>query len=294
MAKVEYGAPSHEALLAWTTCFSESEHRPACLVIPGTPQQREAFFTGFLLPKYARFRPGSVEDIIGPQTRVWLEQGLSRNLVSRIASARLPLDCRDMLPRWAPPQAGVWELLWGLIAIEDFVVEEPLRSRIDQDFLLIRDVYRALWEARFLAKENVNLAPAQECVHTLVRWVSSSVLSLEDEARLQAIGVDRRIHPDERYDLLCFLIVLAAQNGLINQYLIAFDGLEEATEDHVSSLREMHRLITTVSEWIDSAPCPIGILIGHSGQPADLHALSALHEGLAEAVTTGLAWTVKK
>jgi hypothetical protein len=278
-----------EDLLRWVADFTEERPRPACVVLAGKPHERRAFMAQFASTQFAAFQQGALDEISGPTTLTWLSEGLAKNVTARVCQARLPLDCRDAMPPWFPPEPAVWELLWGLVAREDLLVDEPLRSMLDQDFFLIYDVYRALWEARFLAKENVNLGPAQDFVKTMTRWMTS-LLTPEDEKRLQAIGITRTISADQRLDVLCFLLTLASQNALLSRVIFFIDGLERATENDKPVLRELFRFLAAIERWVAIGPCPVGVVIGHTAEHDDLHTLREIDDRLACKVIDGLSW----
>lgn len=295
MSRVVVQPPTTSGLVRWTLSFAEEEERAPFLVLPGRQAARQAFLVRFASAEFNRYRPGVVEDLIGPQTTAWLEQGLCKNLTARVANMRLPNECRAGMPDWFPPEPGNWELLWGLVAAPDFVIDEPLRSMLDQEAYVVHDVYRVLWEARFLVKENKgDRGPAQVLLRTLVRWLTTSLLTTEDEKRLTDMGIRRTVTSDHRFDLLCMLVTLAWQNGIINRFLVYFDGLERATDANTTALHEMYRLLLSLERWIKIGPCPMGVLVGHSADATDLHNLRTIDERLAEKIVDGLAWVREK
>ncbi len=78
-------------------------------------------------------------------------------------------------------RSGTWNLLWELLDVSEFVVEEPLRGLVDQGFLFT-EFFQALWEARFLLQES---APnVEKLVEALIRWMTWAELSSEDRELL--------------------------------------------------------------------------------------------------------------
>lgn len=103
------------------------------------------------------------------------------------------------------------KLLWGLVRVEALHLEEPLVSLVEEDTGSTHDVYVALWEARLLAEDNDPQLP--DFIRTMTRWITMSVMTLEDDQRLREVGITRRIQPGERTALIQFLLTLATQNG---------------------------------------------------------------------------------
>jgi len=265
-------------------------------VIPGPSREdRRFYFERYLSPKWEKFRVGSIEDVYGPHTTQWLDVGVIEDATTRIRAMAIPADCRDVLPMWCPPQKNVWELLWGLVGVEEFVVEEPLSSLVDQEGSLLHDFYRLVWEARFLAKESVNLTAAQTFMESLLLWVTGGKLSEEQDRVLAALNVKSRVEaPSQQADLLCMVVTLAAQNSLTNRMVIAFDDLELAL-DHPKRqylLRGLSQFIEAVDRWtLRAGGCPIGVLVGFADTQTNRARLKEHHPKLAARVEDGLAWT---
>lgn len=144
-----------------------------------------------------------------------------------------------------------WDLVWKLLDVSDFVVEEPLRKLVDQGFR-ITGFYRGLWEARFLLSEkDLN---AEVAVRALTQWMQGLKVGAEERAYLEKAGITRHLEsPQERLDLHLFLLALAYQNGLIERSVFIFDGFDEVLRSPLPkqrpALREMLELATAFERW---------------------------------------------
>lgn len=267
-----------ESLVRWIDSFDE-EKRDAVLVLDDRPLVRARFYEKYLARKESR--KGLVE------TWQKVPQDVLANVAQRIAAVRLTTVG---LPVWFPPEKGVWELLWAIVAAEDFVVLEPLRSLVDNDAFLAHGFYKLMWEARFLTKEKVNLKPAQALVGLITRWLTDKSLSEEDTAQLQSFGVRLRVQTDsQRYDLLCMLVSLAEHNGFLKRLVIGFDGLEKVLEQQ-QVLRGLNKFLEAIDRWIKVGGSPIGVLIGFDATPANMARLRENHPRLADRVQKGRTW----
>jgi hypothetical protein len=286
-------APSVEPIIKWTLRFHDEGKRPGLMVVPGsTAQDRMTFYRKYLSEEWASFRPDTVEDIVGDPARDWVDQTVLANFTGRIAQARVPEAAKRDLPNWFTP-VWAWEFVWALAAVPSFVVEEPLRSMVDQSHYLFHEVYRAVWEMRFRLRENRDQPEAaHQFFNAFVRWLTASQLSASDLAMLEAAGVTRRVTSDqERMDVLFFLLTLAEHNTLLNRYVLCFDGLERALRPEKRSLlREMGSFLTTLDRWIRVAQTPVGVLIGMDTSPRQISALRRMNPKLGDAVVAGMSW----
>lgn len=266
---------------------------PPLLVIPGPSfQDRLAILSQWECSEWRKQQPWVVTDTRSAYTRSWPTEGVLHNLTNRIARIIVPSEVKDRLLSGFPPVPGIWEIVWALISADDFLVEEPLRGMVDRSFYLVHDVYRALWEARFLIRENASREPATQLVGTLIRWLTAEPLLPQDQAALEALGIKRLVSSEqERFDVLCFLLTLAAQNGIVERVLFLFDGLEDILlPEYRSVLRQFQGLLHAIERWVSIGGCPLGILLGFRGSKTDHAALRRLHPKLAVEVARGLSW----
>jgi hypothetical protein len=284
-----------EPVIKWTLRFHDEGKRQGMLVVPGpTAHDRLDFYRKYLSDEWSSFRPDTVEDIIGNPARDWVDQSLLANFSGRFALAKVPHQAKGDLPDWFPPPVWAWEFVWALAATPTFVIEEPLRSLVDQSHYLFHDVYRVLWELRFRLRENGgDFEPALAFFNAAIRWMTGETLSGADIAMLEAAGVTKRVTVDqERLDVVFFLITLCEHNALLNRFIICFDGLERALRpDKRPLLREMTSLLTALDRWIRLAQAPIGILIGMDTSSRQMVNLRRLNAKLADEIDAGLAWT---
>lgn len=281
------GVPPSRAI-AWALAFGDRE-RKALLVVPGDREERLRFYDRYLVHTEKLSSEGAIDDLQGFS---WTNVGVLENVITRIATARVSASTR--LPVWFPPEKGVWELLWSLVAVEDIVIGEPLRTLVDNSTFLAHHLYRLLWEARFLAKEKVNLKPAQVFVELIVRWLTAETLTEDEDKQLLTLGVRQRVQTDsQRFDLLCMLVSLAEHNGFISRLVLAFDDLEKALvhPNRTLLLRRMSKLLDSIDRWIKVGGSPIGVLIGFEATPESMTTLREHHPRLADHVREGLVWT---
>jgi hypothetical protein len=286
--------PPVEPVIRWTLTFNDEAPRPSMLVVPGpSAHERLHFYRRYLAPEWDNFRPDTIEDVVNDYARDWVNQTIVENMTMRIAAAQVPAEVKHDLPPWFPPVGHAWELLWALVSTPEFVIEEPLREMVDQQHFQIHDLYRALWEFRFALKENATFEPAAVIYFALTRWLTRSELTAEDLQVLSKIGITRRVTSDaEVFDLLFFIVTLAAQNGILNRMVICFDGLERTlTSEGRPLLRELDLFLATAERWVINMQAPVGILIGFGASNRERTLLRKLNQRLARRIDAGLAWT---
>jgi len=179
------------------------------------------------------------------QPEEWVEKGVPHSL----ASGR-----------------GSWSLMWSLLLVEDFLIEDPLRELADRG-QRFTEFFRALWEVRFLHGEGRNVRPQ---ITSLTRWASDSTLFPDDRETLRRLGIRRALsRRRDRYDLMFFLLALARQNECVERAVFIFDGLEDVLEQAPNIRRKRFRSLlelTEVAEHWATLGSPTGILFGFSNQ----------------------------
>jgi hypothetical protein len=287
--------PPVEPVIKWTLRFHNDESRPSMLVVPGvTAHDRLNFYQKYLSEEWESFRPETVEDIVGNQARDWMEHGVLSNFTDRVGTMKLPKTVRQELLGDHFPTVD-WEILWALGHTESLTANGSIREMVDQSHYLFHEVYMVLWSLRFRIKEHHTLEPAIPFFNAIVRWMTGTPLSMTEANELETAGVTRHINTDsERLDVLLFLITLAEQNGLLNRYVVCFDGLERVlTSDNRSLLREMQTFLTMVDRWVHLAQTPIGVLLGMDTSPRHMSTIRRLNKKLAETIDAGVAWAPK-
>lgn len=259
-----------------------SDQLPVALTVPGMLSQRRAAFQ--------KFGGWSEPDVIVDTQRLvldgWTEDGVVPHFTERLSKLSVPLITKDRLVSWFPPSDDVWELLWALVAVDEFVIDDPLRAMVDQKFYLVHDVYRFLWEVRFVSHET-SLKDAKKLMGTFLRWLEDDLTSGDLEV-LGKLRIERRIQEQERADVLCFLTTLAAQNAIVSRIVLGFEGLNDILEPKERpKLKQLHSFLKTLTRW-GGLGCPVRLLIGFDfGEISRLH---NLHPKLADDIQAGSVW----
>ncbi len=282
-------SPSMLSITTWTV--SDEADRPIALVVPGkTHFDRQQVLKPYIEGDWRRFHSGVVID--NSKTTEWIDGNIVQNLQVRLVHVRMPEMPKDAMAPWYPHPSGFWDILWGLVAVDEFIVEDSLRQLVDKPFYLVHDVHKALWEARFLARENPKLETAEEFMLHFTRWITGEPLGDAGRKTLHDLGIKRLVTPPERADVLCFLLSLACHNGLVKRAIFVFDDLEQALQPNKRAvLRQLRDLLECGRRWARLGGNPLGILIGFTGSRTDTQLLEKLNASLAAEVGTGLQWS---
>jgi len=207
-------------------------------------------------------------------TQDWLNLGLLPDLTQRV---------RAMTGR-------PWGILWDLLTTEDFIVEEPLKSLIDQGNTLT-GFFKGLWEARFLIQEG-RKTDSLTLVGALLRWQMGQALTTAHHTWLEKVHIDRELmSPQERLDMLFFMLALVYQNGLVDRSVFVFDGLERVirapAEKRKDLLRQVMDCLTILTRWsrLGSAT---GIVLGFDANGDTLNSLRHYNDRLGKLVASSL------
>jgi hypothetical protein len=245
-----------------------SEGNSSVLSIAGPPLfRKEAFKTFYELPDLA---------VAGATTNTedWLQHGLAVDLAQRV---------RGMTGR-------PWGILWDLLTVEDFLIEEPLKSLIDAGISLT-GFYKGLWEARFLLQED-RKSDSLALVGALLRWLNGQTLSAEHHIWLEKVHIDRELSSSqERLDILLFLLALVYQNGLVDRTVFVVDGLERAVRASADRRKEMLRQIaefTTVLVRWGRLGSATGVVFGLDPTGGTLASLKHYNERLGTLIGRSL------
>jgi hypothetical protein len=280
--------PGVEDFLRWAAQLCEPQHASA-ITVPESVHTR-VVHTYLSLNS---FQTGVINCVSGPQTHDWLAGNVLDSFTARVAHARIPEDCmsKQLSSAWVTNQTS-WELVWGLIFVEDLVVEDSLRDMVDKGFYLVHSVYRAIWEARFILKEKGEGELLQRMVSSVLQWVQGLPLTNEDISVLTSIGISKRVESDrERADILLFLLTLAAQNALLSRAIFAFNGIDRALRpDSRGLLRQLDSLLGDLDRW-SRLGAPVGVILGLDTSRGGVSTMRKLNPKLAERVATGLEWT---
>ncbi len=282
--------PSVAALTSWTV--RADPNGPFAIVIPGaTHSDRHEVLKPYLAGEWRRFHAGVVIDVTPAKSTGWLDGDVAGNLLERVRLMRMPPVAKGVLAPWCP-HTGVWELLWNLVAVEEFVVEDPLRQMIDKPFYLAHDIHRALWEARFVAREHDTLQPVKAFLRHFCQWINGEPLGDDSRAVLAGIGIHRRITSNlEKLDVIGFLLALAGQMRLLERAIFLIDDLERALVPNKRFLLgQLRDMLSSGRRWTQFGVNPLGILLGFTGSQTDMKLLGKHQATLATEVGAGLNW----
>jgi hypothetical protein len=206
----------------------------------------------------------------------WTSEGVIAAMTRAFRGLRVKHDAQFRIPL----PDDTWELLWGLICVDTFLLEEPYRSFVDDSYHLISDVFRIIMEGRFLARESK--PKAVRFLGTVVRWLTGQTLDETDRETLKRLKVARRVEMiPQRMEALCFLLVLAEQNELLPRFGFYLDGFEAViNNEDPMRLEELHALVTIVDRWAKLGLFPMSIILGWSGTTADQNTLRKNHPRL--------------
>ena len=261
----------------WAETFDDG-NRPAFYTVLGqSPQDRYEF--------YSKFQGGELGVLSFTKEPLdWMGRGPLEVLQEIVEQAWIPDGAKDLLPAWWPPPSSTWALLWALGSTQDFLIEEPLRSMVDIRYSLAHDLYRAIWEIRFSLREKNDLLETSRLISAVGTWLLGRSLDDQDINLLTPVGIRRRVTLEqEKIDVLCVLLSLAAQNGLVSRVYVAFDNVERADR---AKLKELHLVLQGCSRWARLMGMPLGILLGWNGDGAGLGKANAK---LAAMIIKGVA-----
>jgi hypothetical protein len=244
---------SLETATEWAKTLGSPGHTPL-MVVPGTPMERCLTFR-------AVARIGGITHFeCDPENDAWLEVGLDTTIAA-------------------------------LVSCQDLDLEGTIRTMADTTHYLEHDVFRLLWEIRFLRRENS--VQAEELFDIFRRWIRDAHLREHEVQRLRALGVSKfRTSFREKVEVLCFLRTLASQNEIQSSLVLAFNGLDQAIQaENKDALRQLVSLASEVRRWALITHCPIGILLGFSTTRSDTAKLRKLNQNLTAELEAGLAWS---
>ena len=180
-----------------------------------------------------------------------------------------------------------WDLLWCLVAHRDIVLSSYLKDLVGNKSSHLTEFYKALVEIRFEAKERGSLPTIEENVVALGRWVEST----KEDAAITSLklktGIKGDVGRDERLDLLLFILNLAKDNQLLEDFMMFFEGMEDLSKKGAEGLNE---IILALDRWVPVG-CPLNLLLGWRGSKEDRIKLKMLNPRLSVRFREGSAWT---
>lgn len=149
------------------------------------------------------------------------------------------------------------------------VIGEPLRQMVDENFYLVSDAFKLLLEASFQRQETGDIKIPAE---TVIRWASSHNLEGPHAQLAQAAGIKRTPEsPQERLDVLCFILTLAHHNGLSDPTVTGLDRIERVVltspRRRKPLLGELALVMSTIQRW-SKLGSHLGLLLGINDQNA--------------------------
>lgn len=260
MPAVTWSPPPAETVQDWVLRLSE--RGDALLTMSGpTPALRgEAFRMCFEIPGIA---------VLGrtKYTQEWVTKGVLADLTQRV---------RGLTPT-------PWGLIWDLLAVDDFVVEDPLKSLIDQGFRFT-GCFKAIWEARCLHQEE-RPEETMALLKALIRWMTAAELTPEQKTLLTGVGVKHALGEPECLDMLLFLLALAYQNGLTDRTVFVFDGVEMVRKKE--DLRKLADAVTIFERWTRLGSAT-GIVLGLNTAGKTVEAITSMNPRLGKKIAASL------
>lgn len=263
----KWSPPTVRRIHTWVDALSDGGDPILTVVGPDPLLRNEVFKVCYQVPDL---------QVVGSarNTQDWLQKGVLDDITGRVRAIT----------------GRPWGLIWDLIDVEDFIVEEPLRGLIDQGFSFT-GLFKALWETRFLVQEG-RKPESLVLLGAVLRWLASQDLSPEQQAQLEKVHIDRElVSVQERLDMLLFLLALAYQNGLADRAIFVFDGLERVVRSSPIKRKELiHQLTeatTALTRWsrLGSAT---GVVFGLDESGGAIDALSQYSDRLGKLVAGSL------
>lgn len=187
----------------------------------------------------------------------WIWEGLGGNICQRLSRVH-PVGTAEVS----------WALLRGLLTIDILAIFDPIRPLVDQG-LLYTEVFRTIWEARFLLDEGYDL---ETLVEVLAEWVSSSSLPERSEVLLERLKINRGLSAGERLDVLFFLTTLARQNDHLPRIVFLLQDLDKAftqgSAKRKGIVKELESFNFSLDRWSRlGSPCKFLFTYGHDPLP---------------------------
>ncbi len=274
--------PSYELahLVEWGMNL-QATSRDTLKVIPGTHSSLIVDSLERSLPSEVLVRdPGLVqsEDPVG-------------HLMTFVRQMRVPsrFRVRDNLS-FRPPHPSMnpfgWDLLWCLVAHREIVLTSYLKDLVVRKSSRLTEFYTALVEIRFEAQERQSIPSIEENVEALGRWVEGTLSESAGTHFKLKTGVKGDVQRNERMDLLLFILNLAKDNQLLEEFIIFSGGMEGLSPDGASEINEV---LLALDRWVPIG-CPLNLLLGWRGSDKDKTSLKELHPRLLLRFKKGSSW----
>jgi hypothetical protein len=259
MPAVTWTPPPAATVQDWVLRLSERGDALLTMSGPNPTMRAEAFRLCYTVPGLTVLGNG-----LRGHEQDWVTKGIRTDLTQRV---------RGLTPT-------PWGLIWDLLSVEDFVVEDPLKGLIDQGFRFT-GCFKALWEARFLHREK-RPKETMQLLGALIRWMTAAELTPEHKALLTGVGVKHALSETECMDMLLFVLALAYQNGLTDRSVFVFDGIEQAKKN---VLRKIADGVAVFERWTRLGSAA-GIVLGLN--PENIDAITAMNPRLGKKIVASL------
>lgn len=215
------------------------------------------------------------------------DSGLSRSedpvghLMTFVRQMMVPsrFRVRDNLS-FRPPHPSMnpfgWDILWCLVAHREIVLTSYLKDLVARKSSRLTEFYTALVEIRFEAQERQSIPSIEENVEGLGKWVEGTLSESTGTNFKLKVGVKGDVQRNERMDLLLFILNLAKDNQLLEEFILFSDGLEGLSQERASELNE---ILLALDRWVPIG-CPLNLLLGWRGSDKDRAILKELHPQL--------------
>jgi hypothetical protein len=274
--------PSYELayLVEWARNL-QSTSRDTFKVVPGTGSSLIIDALERELPSEALVRDPDLcrsEDPVG-------------HLMTLVRQMRVPsrFRVRDNLS-FRPPHPSMnpfgWDLLWCLVAHRELVLTSYLKDLVVRKSSRLTEFYTALVEIRFEAQERQSIPSIEENVEALGRWVEGSLSDTAATSFKLRTGVKGVVQRNERMDLLLFILNLAKDNRLLEEFVVFSCGMERLSSDGATEINEV---ILALDRWVPIG-CPLNLLLGWRGSDEDRAHLKEVSPRLLVRFKKGAAW----
>jgi hypothetical protein len=151
----------------------------------------------------------------------------------------------------------------------------------------ITEFYKALVEIRFEAQERKSIPSIEENIVALGRWLEGGTSEDEVVAALKLrTGIKGNVLPFDRINLLFFILTLAKDNQLLEDFVMWSPEMELLSKSGASGL---NGILLALDAWF-SIGCPLNLLLGWRAATGDREAMRKLSPRLMTRFQEGSAW----
>ena len=264
-------------LLVWG---SNLESSSTMMVLPG--EDREACLSLLERELPSRVIVRSRASLSSTSTRT--------RLLESTCDLKVPAKFRTNFDFQPPEPEGNplgWDLIWSLIATANLSLSSNLVDLTSNRSSRFMEFYRAILEARFEAREGQSIASIEDNVMSIVYWIEGNTY-FEGSARAfySKAGIKSKVQPGEQLDLLMFILTLARDNHLLDDFIAVLEGFEGFQS---STLDEVSEVIEAACQW-STFGCPLHLLVEWRLSTEEVSRLMAHHPKLHDHIVAGMGW----